>query len=367
MNRWHNPGAFCRFLSQISSCRAVSTRRRAFYQQLNEEHLARELKNIAVTAQGAPTHRSAPGPVESRPRRGSQVIASKDPWKPPADFVTTPGAEFKLSGPRKPWLEYESMRGSTSRKKPRWQDLTHNETQRMQEMLMRKRMLDRKILWMKKQHLPNPQKDAKMTMRQRQEAELANSAGHDMYPLPFLDMQPNAPKLKKMMDEAQLDMLESRFRNRIRTEKWNVAKSVKSYVPDMAGDVQDPIKRHMERRRLRQRVKLHLGVEEILTANSSQILHEFLKGAAVSIVRISAKGPRKTQNIYYNLLSKHDPVWVQERLNILAPKLQSQVALSVNLGMTPKLRFKPYNQIQQMKRDHLWQYARRIKEEVGAR
>eukprot|EP00811_Abedinium_folium_P003155 NODE_12901_length_1197_cov_4.269159.p2 GENE.NODE_12901_length_1197_cov_4.269159~~NODE_12901_length_1197_cov_4.269159.p2 ORF type:complete len:162 (-),score=46.32 NODE_12901_length_1197_cov_4.269159:283-768(-) len=122
----------------------------------------------------------------------------------------------------------------------------------------------------------------------------------------------------------------------------------------------DPIKRHIARRLVRQRVKIHEGLEHVLTTNSAQILQEFLQGAAISIVRITAKRPRQTQRIYYNVTSAHDPKWVQERLDILAPKLRSQLATRVNFGKTPKIRFVPHRETQAQKRAQLWKHARKI-------
>ena len=107
-------------------------------------------------------------------------------------FPEADEADFPRRLKTKPWLHYESLRGQTyptgSFAGPRYQDLTHAEAQRLQEMYMRKKMMDRKILWLKQSHLPNPQREAKMTLRrqkQREEEEEADAAGGDMYPLPF--------------------------------------------------------------------------------------------------------------------------------------------------------------------------------------
>merc|ERR1712190_536080 len=156
--------------------------------------------------------------------------------------------------------------------------------------------------------------------------------------------------------------MESHFRTRIRQEKLENARIVKASVPEVGGLVTDPIKRHVQRRLLRQRPKIHYGLEQILTDNSAQILFEFLKGVAISIVRVRAKRPRQTQEIYYNLTSDHDPAWVQRQLDILAPKLRSQLALKVNMGQTPNIRFVPQVKSEEVKRSHLWPTAVRIQE-----
>merc|ERR1712190_661290 len=160
--------------------------------------------------------------------------------------------------------------------------------------------------------------------------------------------------------------MESHFRTRIRQEKLENARIVKASVPEVGGLVTDPIKRHVQRRLLRQRPKIHYGLEQILTDNSAQILFEFLKGVAISIVRVRAKRPRQTQEIYYNLTSDHDPVWVQRQLDILAPKLRSQLALKVNMGQTPNIRFVPEAQVREQKRDFLWKFANAIKQNIPA-
>merc|ERR1711953_36491 len=96
----------------------------------------------------------------------------------------------------------------------------------------------------------------------------------------------------------------------------------------------------------------------------AQILFEFLQGVAISIVRISAQRPRQTQLIYYNLTSDHDPVWVQRQLDVLAPKLRSQLAVKVNLGQTPNIRFVPHARTEESKRSYLWRFARAIKPQI---
>lgn len=229
-------------------------------------------------------------------------------------------------------------------------------------MYMRKRMLDRKFLYMKTMHLPNPQKDAKMEMRKREDAE--KKEGNDMYPLQFLERDDSERKFASLQSESQQMELESRFRSRIREQKLENASIVKANVPNVGDFITDPIKRHVERRLLRQRVKIHGGLEEVLTANSSQILFEFLQGAVVSIVRVRAKRPRQTQEIVYNLTSDHDPEWVQKQLDVLAPKLRSQLAVNVNMGQTPNIKFVPQTPHQTRRRSDLFKMARQIQDET---
>jgi len=361
-------------LPWCASCRhAVGTGRRDFYQRLNEQHLAHELKNLSMSAQGG----GAQDAGEFKPRmnlkshRKPSPVQRREPDKMSHSRSSgSKSADFSPSAKTKPWLHYESMRGeafantpnATEGGPPRWRDLTHGEAQRMQEMYMRKRMLDRKFLWMKTQHLPNPQKDAKMEIRRREKAE--DSEGNDMYPPPFLEKDSDARQFAKIKAETQQEELESRFRSRIRQQKLENARIVKANIPDVGNFVTDPIKRHVQRRLLRQRVKIHAGLEEFLTNNSSQILHEVLGGAPISIVRVRAKRPRQTQEIVYNCTSDHDPEWVQKQLDTVAPKLRSQLAVSVNMGQTPNIKFVPQVPLQHTRRKHLMQFARQIQAET---
>jgi len=227
---------------------------------------------------------------------------------------------------------------------------------------MKKRMLNRKILWLKMQRLPNPQKEAKMELRKQEHRD--SIAGDDMYPPPIVETPRAERKTKAMVDRTKHDELESRFRARIREQKLENAKIIKANMPDVGNLITDPIKRHVQRRLVRQRVKIHAGLEEVLTHNTAQILFEFLKGVAISIVRVRAKRPRQTQELLYNLTSDHDPAWVQQQLNILAPKLRSQLAINVNMGMTPDIRFVPAVPRQLNRRKHLARLARQINDQV---
>jgi len=249
---------------------------------------------------------------------------------------------------------------------PKFQDLTHDEAQRMQAMYARKRMMDRKIMYMKMHSAQNPSKDAYVTLKtikQKEEADkaAAEGVGGALYPPPFMEDAKTQSKFDQMEDAGRLEELESRFRTRIRREKRENARLMKTSVPEIGGVVTDPIKKHVARRLVRQRTVIHKNLEEFLTRNNAQILYEFLQGVSVSIVKIRAKRPRATQNIFYTLTSDHDPEWVQRQLNILAPKLRSQLALKVNMGTTPNLRFVPYTEATEVRREYLWEFAKRVK------
>lgn len=362
--------------------------RRDFFRRIDEQHLARELDDIAAAAAGGvePSPRELPtfdAKVVSRaPRHAAGKSMNRDPGGGPTDVeftswsssaaVTDKARNFEpRSVRRKPWLEYESLRGTTypsgDGKQPRWQDLTHAEAQRLQEMYMRKRMLDRKVHYLKMSHQPNPEKDAKMVLRRQMERdkEIEELGKMELYPPPLIhNFSKEEHKLQVMLDGSRQEELESRFRARIREHKLENARIVKANTPSVGGLHTDPIQRHIEKRLLRQRPGIQYGLEDILTFTSSQILHEFLRGVAISVVRVHAKRPRATQDIYYNISSGHDPAWVQRQLDILAPKVRSMLAIKVNMGMTPNIRFVPNQAVQETKRAYLWRFAKQIKAQV---
>lgn len=367
-----------------------SFKQRFFFQRLNEQHLAHQLEDLSIsghqgTSEGASGHRLFDPKIRLRPTRRISPVASSDSGAGVDSDGALPldrsrGAEFGRSQHRKPWLQYESLRGETypgsrvgaasSSKGPRWQDLTHSEAQRLQEMYMRKRMLDRKVLWMKMQGLPNPEREAKMTLRrqkqeeeQQKEAAAAEASGAmitPMYPPPFLDAHPASRKMQNLEERARLEELESRFRSRIRQQKLENARTQKRPAPKVGDFVTDPIQRHVQRRLVRQRVKIHAGMETFLTRNTAQILYEHLGGAQVSIVKVRAKRPRATQQLHYSLTSDHDPEWVQRQLDTLTPKLRSQFAVRMNPGQTPDMRFVPVVRAQDIRRKGLWRSARKV-------
>lgn len=362
--------------AQLRGARSVGAR--DFFQRIDEKYLARELEDIATAASGGAAASSAGlPPIDASirakaPRHAAGDSFSRGPGAS-ADAAPADARDFDEAARRaRPWLHYESLRGTTypagDAKRPRWQDLTHGEAQRLQEMYMKKRMLDRKVRYLKTSHLPNPNKDAKMAFRKEQaiEQEKAASMQMELYPPPLAThaLDKVEGKLQRMLDQGRQEELESRFRARIRQQKLENAKIVKSSEPNVGGLVTDPIRRHVQKRLLRQRPGIHTGLEEILTFSSAQILHEFLKGVAISVVRVHAKTPRATQDIYYNVSSEHDPAWVQRQLDILAPKVRSLLAIRVNMGQTPNIRFVPNQAVQESKRAYLWPFAREIKAQV---
>ena len=222
--------------------------KRNFKQRIDEQFLVRELEDIAASAHGPVRERAFDPRVPSR--GGRQHAMTSGRFEGP-DGGDRRGRDVQQHRRVKPWLHYESLRGTTypsDGQGPSWRDLTHNEAQRMQEMYMRKRMLQRKLLWLKNEDLPNPQKDAKMAMRRRKDQEAATAESNDMYPVPFFDVLPNSEKLKKMDEKARMIEMESRFRNRIREEKLKNAKLLKSRAPHIGEVITDPIERHVQKR-----------------------------------------------------------------------------------------------------------------------
>jgi len=350
------------------SVRAASSVRQ-FYQRIDEQHLAHELRNLSESAHGAPANPQLFDPVvRAKPARYASIRpdAVDDEYQAPATWGPS---KFNKQSTRKPWLRYESLRGTTypsgpNTKGPRWQDLTHCEAQRLQEMYMRKKMLDRKLLWLKHEGMLNPRKEAKLAMHRAQRFEQQEKANFTLYPPPVLDTDPNVHKMEGAQNRAQRMELESRFRSRIRLEKIANSKMLKAESPDIGDIVTDPLKRHVWKRLVRQRSEIYKGMETVLTRNSAQVLQDFLKGAAISIVKIRALKPRATQTIYYNLTSDHDPDWVKKQLKIVTPKLRSQFAVKVNPGQVTNFRFVPYDDSKKVKRRYLWRFGREASESI---
>ncbi|KAF4658163.1 hypothetical protein FOL47_008139 [Perkinsus chesapeaki] len=239
--------------------------RRDFWQKLNEQYLASELAHIARACDEASKGNVAPkqawknaksttpfdpkipgslklrgtkstmaGPIMARnAEKAAKLQAEKvlldeeherllarreridkngrgGPVKEPNDqqqFGTVRGSEM---GDRL-W-SYESRRHE-----PRYQDLVHEDARRLQELCHRKRMMDRKLKWLKENNLPDPAKVAKYMTRVQRSQE--REPGGEMYPPPFQTESPNARKETKMLSQAERDTLESRLRMKIREEK----------------------------------------------------------------------------------------------------------------------------------------------------
>ncbi|EER12472.1 hypothetical protein Pmar_PMAR020910 [Perkinsus marinus ATCC 50983] len=141
---------------------------------------------------------------------------------------------------------YESRRHD-----PRYQDLVHEDARRLQELCHRKRMMDRKLKWLKENNLPDPAKVAKYMTRVKRSQE--KEPGGEMYPPPFQVESPNVRKETKMLSQAERDTLESRLRTKIREEKKLNVRVLRQSEPAVGEVITDPIARHRAMRKLRTR------------------------------------------------------------------------------------------------------------------
>ncbi|KAF4692139.1 hypothetical protein FOZ60_014093 [Perkinsus olseni] len=361
--------------------------RRDFWQKLNEQYLSSELAHI-----GRACEEAAKGNVT--PKQAWKNAASAAPFDPKIPgSLKLRGSKSTVAGPimarnaqkaaklqaEKVLLEEEherilSRRGMTEggrntavvetarepsgeqqfgdgrgnepgdrlwsyesrRHEPRYQDLLHEDARRLQELCHRKRMMDRKLKWLKENNLPDPAKVAKYMTRVKKSRE--REPGGEMYPPPFQTESPNVKKETKMLSQAERDTLESRLRSKIREEKKLNVRVLRQSEPAVGEVITDPIARHRAMRKLRTRSIISEHLDGILTSNSAQIMWSMLDGASVSVAKIHSEGPRGTHRIFYNLNSDHDPEEVHRKLNILAPKIRSLLAVKLNLGRTPPLK-----------------------------
>ncbi|CAD7949320.1 unnamed protein product [Amoebophrya sp. A120] len=370
-----------------------ATARRNFYQKLDEQHLALQLAEISKTASefrrgyeqedlittGDTTsasssssfpsylHDSGPRPEEEMDHSDPFAQRMQEPGTRPQDFDTRRKLKACESIP------FESMRKD---RMPLFQDLTHAERVSVQADYKRKLMLDRKVLWLKMNQVPDPKRAARMEMRQilreerrKQKEEYHRTQMEDgsgdrrssgknngdktdppaedaLFPPSIMSQQAeHANKMKAQKEENQMrkDELESRKRMQIR--EWKLANASKLYQsrPPLAQTPTDPILRHIEKRKTRMNQLLVAHLEGFLTNNSSQILHSFLENARITLLRVDARNPKGVHDVYYQIAElplNRSREWVQERLDTLAPKLRSQLAVKLQLGYAPELRFK---------------------------
>jgi ribosome-binding factor A len=222
-------------------------------------------------------------------------------------------------------------------------DLTHEEIRRVQELKAKKRMLDRKMKYLKSAASIDPLKSLNKEFNKK-ERELRfrdDSEVGPEDPIPALnEMDPTSnSKARKILLKMDRDTAISRYRTELRKGKLERSAVAKLTTPDVGNVVTDPLKKHLKRRNVRVSLLIQQYLEELLTCNTSQILLDHLNGAAVSIDRISSPSTRGRHDVYIRVSSDHDKKWVEEKLNVLAPKLRSQIALRVNYGYTPEFKF----------------------------
>jgi hypothetical protein len=257
------------------------------------------------------------------------------------------GLEFRkdqnVSTTRSKLDQYQSMRHS-----PGYQDLTHSELRRVQELREKKRMLDRKIKWLKDNQLIDPAKKiVKEFERNRRDEYKKNSdeivkGNEPLFPTQHFSNEFDpvmSKRIKQVEFSMERDTAISRMRSELRKEKLERSSVMNRSEPNIGSNIVDPMKRHLKRRNVRVSLLLQQYLEEILSCNSAQIIVDHLKGAAISIDRIDSPTTRGRHDVYVRVSSDHDRKWVQERLDIVAPKLRSQLAVRVNYGYTPELKF----------------------------
>ena len=250
---------------------------------------------------------------------------------------------------RAPPAYFESLK-----RNPVYQDLTHDEISRIKAGRARELQLDRKALWLKRQGLPDPEREAKKQLKQRKRLETVS-------PRPVLYTQPLQytpyanKKIKHLEQQADRLTLESQLRAQVRKQKLASSALAHTPPPTLGDRHLDPIKRHIEMRKTRLQVLFAQYLDEYLVHNTSQIIHAHLQGATVAVVSVKSENFRKTQLVSVRVNSAHDPAWVVERLNVLAPKLRSQIAQRVNLGYMPEIKFELAHEVKQFNKARLAQ------------
>jgi len=268
----------------------------------------------------------------------------------------------RLSKTAKDMGKYMSLGNSA------YSDLTHSELRHVQELNEKKKMLDRKIKWLKNNQIIDPAKFVTKEMKKQardeykarsDEAVLGVYDGGPMFPAQFgKDFDPvMAGKIKKVEFAMARDTAISRMRSEIRQEKLERSAIMKTSSPSIGGVVTDPLKRHLKRRNVRVSLLLQQYLEEILSCNSAQIVIDHLKGAALSIDRIESPTTRGRHDVFVRVTSDHDKKWLQEKLDVLAPKLRSQLAVRVNYGYTPELKFHIVDDVDKFNKNRLMRLA----------
>ncbi|CDI83065.1 Chromosome I, complete genome, related [Eimeria acervulina] len=180
-------------------------------------------------------------------------------------------------------FDYVSLKGGAYR------DLTHEEVIRMREAYQQKLLLDRRVRWLKARALPDPEREAAAIIKQHSnpqtEDSLVKSLGMD-------DGVRAARRIVRMEADAERQELASRIRAKIREEKLANAKLMKAALPNVQGQIIDPIKFHVARRTVRQARLLQSQLEEFLTWNSAEVLYGLLGGASVSIHHVEQQTTR---------------------------------------------------------------------------
>ncbi|SBS88843.1 conserved Plasmodium protein, unknown function [Plasmodium ovale] len=254
-------------------------------------------------------------------------------------------------------FDYESMKGNSM-----YQDLTHDEYEYMNNLYLKKCNVDRKIRWFKMSNMLNPVKEAKSILnslklskderKKKHSQGMETEEGEDKqlceYPLredikPYYEDEGHfAHKIKKICEQNQYDEIVSRIRMKIRKEKLENSKIIKEKIPNVARHILDPIKYHINRRRVRVEKLLHTHLEQLLNCNNSYFRSYLLNGLSISIHHLEMKSTRSLCKIVYSLLNKNiKHEMIQEKLDKVAFILRKLLARKLQLGYTPPLKFVP--------------------------
>jgi ribosome-binding factor A len=232
-------------------------------------------------------------------------------------------------------FSFESLRPS-----PTYQDLTHTELAKLKHARARELQLDRKALWMKRQNISDPVIEAK---KQHKQAKLQSHSSDPTNGLIYTDPVRESKRIRHLESQAERLSLESKLRGQVRKQKQASSLLAHTGPPTLSNGprdvVLDPLKRQIALRKERLQIVFKQYIDEYLVFNSSQIVNSHLDGASVSVVRVHSDNYRKTQVVTIRIQSEHKPEWVIDRLNVLAPKLRSQIAQRVNLGYMPEIKF----------------------------
>ncbi|CAA9991201.1 hypothetical protein, conserved in Apicomplexan species [Plasmodium knowlesi strain H] len=281
-------------------------------------------------------------------------------------------------------FNYESLKG-----KGLYQDLTHDEYQRMNDLYIKKCDVDRKIRWFKMSSILNPIKEAKSIVNAQRLSEdekgrkrkkngeegddsinaeesitqLGNTKGMEEFPIeedikPYYQEEGNfSQKIKRICEQNQYDEIVSRIRMKIRKEKMENSKIMKEKIPNVARHILDPIKYHVNRRRVRTEKLLHTHLEQLLNCNNAYFRFYLLNGLSISIHHLEMKSTRSLCKIVYTLLNKnihHD--MIKDKLDKVAFILRKLLARKLQLGYTPPLKFVPLQEEHEKKLKNLHYY-----------
>ncbi|SOV80847.1 conserved Plasmodium protein, unknown function [Plasmodium reichenowi] len=261
------------------------------------------------------------------------------------------------------FFDYESLKSKSN-----YQDLTHAEYDYMNNLYLKKCDIDRKIRWFKMNNMLNPVKEAKSiinSLKLSKDEKKKNNCEQNNDP--FLikeDIKPYyqdegrfSNKIEKLCEQNQYDEIVSRIRMKIRKEKLENSKIIKEKIPNVANHILDPIKYHVNRRRVRVEKLLHTHLEQLLNCNNSYFRFYLLNGLSISIHHLEMKSTRSMCKIVYSLINKnitHD--MIKDKLEKVAFVLRKLLARKLQLGYTPPLKFVPLSDQQEKNIKHLQYY-----------